>query len=235
MGIKSFLAKKNKDYHPVIAGMLKPYITSKTRLLEVGCWDGKACLHYMKELDIHSDVYGIDCFEDAVNMAMEKGIKASRCNLETEKFSFKDDYFDVVIANQVFEHLKQIYMPLTEIRRVLKPNGHLLFGVPNLASLHNRFLLALGKQPTCIQMFDEHVRAFTPGALMKFLLFNDLFELVAFKGVGFYPFIPPVSNILSSVFPAASVISLFLLRKTEKKGTATWQDEVMKVVKQTIY
>jgi ubiquinone/menaquinone biosynthesis C-methylase UbiE len=182
-----------------------------------------------------SDVYGMDCFEESVKTARGKGVKAYQCDLEKERFPFDSDYFDIVISNQVFEHLKQIYMPLTEIYRVLKPNGHLLFGVPNLASLHNRFLLLIGKQPTCIQIFDEHVRAFTPDALIKFLTFNNLFEVVKFKGIGFYPLIPPASNVFSSIFPKGSVIILILLRKNYVENTITLEKEVLRVVKQTNY
>ncbi|MBE7443734.1 MAG: class I SAM-dependent methyltransferase [Planctomycetia bacterium] len=186
-------------------------------------------------LNQQGHIYGIDCFENSVNAAKEKGIKAFLCDLEKDKFPFEDNYFDIVIANQVFEHLKQIYMPLTEIHRVIKPNGYLLFGVPNLASLHSRLLLSIGKQPTCIQMFDEHIRAFTPNTLIEFLTFNNLFQLVRFKGLGFYPLIPPFSDIFSKIFPKASVIMLILLKKNVRQGVTTWQEEVQRLVKQTNY
>lgn len=104
-----------------------------------------------------------------------------------------------------------------------------------VASLHNRFLVALGKQPTCTEIFDEHIRAFTPRTLIKFLTFNDLFREVKFRGVGFYPLIPPFSNILSRVFQKASVIMMILLRKNHFENPVTWQDEVGRIVKQTNY
>lgn len=53
MGLKQFIAKKNKDYHPVIAELIKPYINNGTRLLEVGCWDGVSSLYYKQELGLN--------------------------------------------------------------------------------------------------------------------------------------------------------------------------------------
>src|SRR6058998_2525147 len=57
---------------------------------------------------------------------------------------------------QVFEHLKNVWLPMSEIARVLCAGGHLVFSVPNLASLHNRALLAFGRQPTSIRTFGPH-------------------------------------------------------------------------------
>ena len=38
-----------------------------------------------------------------------------------------------------------------EFSRVLKVGGQIIVGLPNLAALHRRILLLLGKQPTCIR------------------------------------------------------------------------------------
>ena len=44
---------------------------------------------------------------------------------------YEDGTFDVVFADNVMEHLADPEGVLTEIRRVLKPGGHLLFKTPN--------------------------------------------------------------------------------------------------------
>ena len=76
---------------------------------------------------------------------------------------------DVVISNQVFEHLKNVWRPMSEIGRVLREGGWLVLSVPNLASLHNRVLLALGRQPTSIRTLGPHVRGYTLGEMSRFV------------------------------------------------------------------
>jgi SAM-dependent methyltransferase len=49
---------------------------------------------------------------------------------------FDNNSFDVIIATEVFEHCPDINIILSEINRVLKPNGVLYFTVPFLWTLH---------------------------------------------------------------------------------------------------
>ncbi|MDD5675701.1 MAG: class I SAM-dependent methyltransferase, partial [Chitinivibrionales bacterium] len=50
--------------------------------------------------------------------------------IENNRIDFEDNYFDCVIANQVLEHVEDIDSVLTEIKRVLKPNGLFFCLVP---------------------------------------------------------------------------------------------------------
>jgi len=47
------------------------------------------------------------------------------------RLPFRDNSFDLVTANMVFEHIKLPEIVLTEVYRVLKPGGILLFHTPN--------------------------------------------------------------------------------------------------------
>jgi ubiquinone/menaquinone biosynthesis C-methylase UbiE len=208
----------------VILGMLRPYARPDARLLDMACWDGEATAFYGKHLGI-ADLHGLDFFDEQIAKASANGVKVRKCDLEMEAFPYADASFDIVVANQIFEHLKQIYNPLSEIHRVLKPGGILLFSVPNLASFHSRIQLLLGVQPSTIKLFEAHVRAFTPRALRPFLTFNGLFSIRAFTGSGWYPFPPAVSEPLSKLLPGTSVFQLYALRK-EKSGPADWKDEI---------
>lgn len=93
------------------------------RLLDIGCWDATGTLSYGSAAGIGSDnLYGIDVFDHVLEEAGKK-INAYRVDLERESFPFPDNFFDIVVCNQVFEHLKNVYLPMTEICRVLKPGG----------------------------------------------------------------------------------------------------------------
>jgi len=183
------------------------------RLLDVGCWNGAWTLKFARQAGLKaSNIYGIECIEPSLTQAGEK-FNAHYCNLETDNFPYVDGYFDVVVCNQVFEHLKQIYKPIYEIWRVLKVGGSLIFSVPNLASIHNRVMLLFGAQPTSIRIMGPHVRGYTFKAAKDFLGFNDYFEIVREKGVGFYPFPEDMTRAICRLFPSYSHTSVFVARK----------------------
>jgi len=52
-------------------------------------------------------------------------------DMPESRIPFADATFDVVISNQVFEHVPDLESVLSEIRRVLKPGGILLFLFPD--------------------------------------------------------------------------------------------------------
>lgn len=214
--INRILARIKESRHPV------------RRMLDIGCWDGSKTVTYAKTLGLDSEnVYGIDCFENVVETARAK-INAAVIDLEMDTLPFEDAFFDVVICNQVFEHLKQIYTPMTEIHRMLSPNGMLVFSVPNLASLHNRLLLLAGLQPTTIRVMGPHVRSFTREAAKGFLELNGLFQVVGQVGVGFYPLPMALARPLARLMPQLSHTVVFLARKAPGVSGPRW-DDVMKM------
>ena len=47
--------------------------------------------------------------------------------------------FDLIIAQEVLEHIRRVYPLLEELRAALRPGGRLLFSVPNMMNLESRF------------------------------------------------------------------------------------------------
>jgi SAM-dependent methyltransferase len=136
-------------------------------------------------------------------------------NIERDAFPFADESMDVLMANQVLEHVKEIFWIFHQVSRSLRVGGHFVLGVPNLASLHNRVLLALGRQPTAIQIHSAHIRGYTKEGLMRF--FNEvapgLFELRGAGGSNFYPFPPFIAKPLAAIFPTMAWGCFLLLKK----------------------
>jgi SAM-dependent methyltransferase len=67
-------------------------------------------------------------------------------NLETDRFPYADRSFDVVLFCEILEHL--LLAPdfaLAEIRRVLRPGGHLVLTTPNATRLASLIALAKGR------------------------------------------------------------------------------------------
>ncbi len=161
--------------------------------------------------------HGIEFYPPNIALLETQKIKTHQLNLENERLPFSSESVDLVLANQVLEHTKEIFWIFHEVTRVLKVGGHFLIGVPNLASFHNRCLLAVGKQPTSIQTASAHVRGFTKQDTLRFLekCFPGGYDLKAFGGSNFYPFPAVVARPLAKVWGNGSVSIFMLLEKTK--------------------
>jgi len=137
--------------------------------------------------------------------------------MERESLPFAGDSFDVVMSNQTLEHVKEIFWIMHEISRTLKVNGHLIIGVPNLASFHNRFMLLLGRQPTCLQNHSAHVRGYTRHDILRLLnlVFPGGYDLVEFGGSNFYPFPRWFAKPLAKLMPNNAWAIFLLLKKVK--------------------
>lgn len=110
----------------------------KLRILDVGCFP----YHIGESLEkLGHTVYGIASEHEPIdnpNIAV--------VNIETEQFPFKSNFFDMVLCNEVVEHLPQSPIPpLRELHRVTKKEGLLMVTTPNITRSINRGKLLLGK------------------------------------------------------------------------------------------
>lgn len=144
-----------------------------------------------------------------------KGYEVVPMDIEREALPFADDSIDLVVANQIFEHLKEVFWVCHEMSRVVPVGGHAIIGVPNLASLHNRLLLLGGRQPSCQKNWSAHVRGYTRRDLLDLLdlPFRAGWEQVAWGGSNFYPFPRPVARPLANLLPGMAWGVFVLLRK----------------------
>jgi SAM-dependent methyltransferase len=139
-------------------------------------------------------------------------------NVERDALPFPNESIDLVMANQVLEHTKEIFWIFHEVSRSLKVGGHFLFGVPNVASLHNRLLLLFGVQPTQHKLCSAHVRPFSKNDTRKFIdaCFPGGYTLAAFGGAQFYPLPPRPARLFADIFPTAAFSIFFLFRKEKE-------------------
>lgn len=115
------------------------------RIIDFGCGDGRNTLEAL-DGTAHSELWGLDFHQPSCEQARKRGIRAVQGDLN-EPLPFGDDFFDVVMANQVFEHLANTDVFLSEAYRVLRPGGFAIVSTENMASWHNIAALLLGWQP----------------------------------------------------------------------------------------
>ncbi len=102
------------------------------RILDYGCGAGEIVEAGCKQ---GLEVYGVEAFYEGGNtraQIAEKGLLETRVwALENDHIPFPAGHFDLVVSNQVFEHVENMDGVLEEIHRVLKPNGRLLCLFPS--------------------------------------------------------------------------------------------------------
>jgi ubiquinone/menaquinone biosynthesis C-methylase UbiE len=183
------------------------------RILDIGAGHGDDLL-IVKKFNPHAECNGIEIYEPYAEELRKKEIVVYSLNIEYDQYPFNPESIDLVIANQIIEHVKEIFWMFHEISRILKTGGSLIVGVPNLAAFHNRLLLLSGKQPSCIQNNSAHVRGYTRHDFLNFLntCFRDGYNLRAFRGSNFYPFPKLIAEPLSKIFQKSAWIIFFLLQ-----------------------
>lgn len=212
-----------EEVHLSILGLLQDIASSDrvSSLLDVGCWDGNTTIEYARATD-GARVYGIEVFQDPASRAAQRGVSVAVMDLERDRFPWADQSMDLIVCNQVFEHLKNVWLPMSEIARVLRVGGHLVFSVPNLASLHNRALLAFGVQPTSIRTFGPHVRGFTLGQTRAFLCEGGVFRVRRISAAGFYPLPAKWARAFAAAFPGTAHTSILWVQKAEHRSEWPW-------------
>jgi SAM-dependent methyltransferase len=186
-------------------------------LLDVGCWDGETTMRYAQVLG--GSARGVEVFEPQLLAARARGVDAAHVDLEVGTFPWPDESVDVVVSNQVFEHLKNVWLPMSEVARVLRPGGYFVFSVPNLASFHNRIMLAFGHQPSSIRTFGPHIRGLTYRQTREYLEYGRFLEVDRAVGIGFYPLPVALATPFARSWVGGSHTPLFVMRRVAPSGT----------------
>ncbi|GCC10046.1 putative S-adenosylmethionine-dependent methyltransferase/MSMEI_2290 [archaeon] len=110
----------------------------RLRILNIGAGTGDD----LEVLNKFGKNYVIDIDKDALSVIDDKLCEerkiADACNLP-----YDDNFFDVAVSFDVFEHIKNDQKAISEVYRVLKENGVLIFTVPAfqfLFSSHDKAL-----------------------------------------------------------------------------------------------
>jgi len=195
-------------------------VGNSLRILDIGCGGGddlSTIKNRLKQERISVDCFGTDFDSENISTCQNQGIQTVSVDLEGERLPFETNYFDITICNQVMEHLKNWIWVLHEQTRITKQEGLIIIGVPNLAALHCRIQLLLGRQPSCIHIDDAHVRGFTASELIQVIQRIEGLKLLEFQGSNLYGVPPGLAKRLSRRFPTLAVCLFFLIQKTQEK------------------
>jgi SAM-dependent methyltransferase len=179
----------------------------KGRLLDVGTGFG----FFMEGMRKNGwKVTGVEISQKAIEYA-RNGLGLTVHSGPLEKAEFPNQYFDVVTAFYVIEHLRDPVTFLKECHRILKPGGVLLLRYPHTTPIKN--LLHLFRIPNRLYDLPAHLSDFSPGIIQRCL------ESVGFERclhmIGGYTLPPGLAKrIASSCFGNLSEILFYLSLKT---------------------
>jgi 2-polyprenyl-3-methyl-5-hydroxy-6-metoxy-1,4-benzoquinol methylase len=131
------------------------------KVLDLGCRDGSLTRAYADG----NEIVGVDADREALAAAAELGIQTRWADLD-EPLDFDDASFDVVVAGELLEHLRDPHRVVVDARRVLRPGGTFVASVPNAYRLKNRVRFLLGRDP---EDDPTHLQMFSPAAVRKLL------------------------------------------------------------------
>lgn len=101
------------------------------KMLEVGCASG-AYLAQLRELGW--ETYGVELNEQASQYARERfGLDVVSGDLLDA--NYPPDFFDVAVLWMVVEHLPDPSATFAKLQEILKPDGLLMIGIPNIESI----------------------------------------------------------------------------------------------------
>jgi len=145
------------------------------RLLDIGCYSGRFVTLVKNRF---AEFYGVDQDPEALKTASLRGIAVSCLDIESVELPYDRGFFDVVVATDIIEHLRDPVRFAVECRRVLAPGGKLILTTPNVRYIYHILRLVLGgrfpRTSSDPSPWDcGHIRHFT---------FRDIRELLTDAG-----------------------------------------------------
>jgi 2-polyprenyl-3-methyl-5-hydroxy-6-metoxy-1,4-benzoquinol methylase len=125
--INNFL--NHKKFYQFVA----QFVSEKT-VADIGCGSGYGC-EIIKNGGAKK-VYGCDASRKGIEFAIKRYKDFAEFSIQgiTHLHLYKDQFFDVVISNEVLEHIKEYnkeYEALKELKRITKKDGIIIVGTPN--------------------------------------------------------------------------------------------------------
>lgn len=121
---------------------------TKMVVLEVGCFTGivSASLSRLGHTVTGSDIPFVLTDEANLKFLVAEGVKPLPQDLAACAFGLPAETFDLIVFNEVLEHLNFNPIPLLkEFHRLLKPGGLVYCATPNLSRVHARLNFVRGR------------------------------------------------------------------------------------------
>jgi len=125
---KKELVQKQKVWEALCNRYFQRFVSKEARVLDLA----SGYCEFINNIEC-AEKYAIDTDSESLKWAKSSvnAIRQSCASLS----NFPDNFFDLVFASNIFEHLRskdELEKVLKEVTRILKPSGHLLILGPNI-------------------------------------------------------------------------------------------------------
>jgi len=180
----------SRHSHPDIAARIISIIEGQKRggiVCELGCGSGWTCNRLAES---GFDLVGVDLSESGIKVAQSAGVRGARFIRDSIDSSLPgriglQGQCDIVISNDVIEHLYRPTDLVEAAKGLLKPGGVMICATPYHGYLKNLAIAVLGKGDAHYNpLWDGgHIKFFSPATLTNLLRGND-FVVDGFDYVG---------------------------------------------------
>jgi 2-polyprenyl-3-methyl-5-hydroxy-6-metoxy-1,4-benzoquinol methylase len=123
----------------IYAELLFPFVRSDVKILDIGCY----MADLLRILPHNIDYYGIDFDKEALKIAKSRGANVIRADIE-HRLPLRSK-FDIIVATEILEHLKDPEKMVLQIKNLSDENGVFLISLPNECTLYHRLKMLFGK------------------------------------------------------------------------------------------
>ena len=134
---------RRKNFKKIIEIILSLNVNQSLKILEIGSGNG-FFIEECKKSNI--DITGSEADEEQYNLLKKKFLNIIKINLPIKDLN-NDllNKFDVVVFNDVFEHLINLDLTLIQLKSMLKTNGQIVINLPSSDGLIYKFSDILNK------------------------------------------------------------------------------------------
>lgn len=157
-----------------------------SRVLEIGCGEG----NFRGNLSQEHEYWGVEPVESAATIASKQLDKVLIGTYQEMLNQIPNDYFDLVICNDVIEHMVDHDEFFQSIKKKIKKDGYLVASIPNVRYLLNLFEILVKKDWEYKNegILDRtHLRFFTKKSLNRTITDNgfvidEFMEINPYRG-----------------------------------------------------
>lgn len=174
--------KQEEVYFHSMRPEMVPFLPNEySKILEIGCNVGNFRQHISKPCEY----WGVEPFEKAAEIAKTKLDKVLVGSYNEIENQIPDNYFDLVVANDVIEHMEQPWDFLQAIKKKMTANASIALSIPNVRYFWNLKELLYNKdwKYKDAGILDiTHLRFFTKKSIVRLLSENG-FEIKKMEGI----------------------------------------------------
>ncbi|MDR3002298.1 MAG: class I SAM-dependent methyltransferase [Fibromonadaceae bacterium] len=152
-----------------------------SKVLEIGCNVG----NFRQYVSESCEYWGVEPFKEAADIAKAKMDKVLIGFYDQVADEIPNNHFDLIIANDVIEHMEQPWTFLQSIKKKMAKNASIVLSIPNVRYYNNLKELLYEKDWKYKDwgILDiTHLRFFTEKSIVRLFTEND-FEITKMKGV----------------------------------------------------